>query len=133
MLNQDEKFYDKVLFIKRQLVIPLHPIRDIIERLKEMFIEHSMVLLCKQSDPIAKEVLSEATFEEKMNYAKESLIRVINIIVEAVLIFYNLDTQIKPHDLKRELFINLVTNIVLEGELYFLIFNLISNCFATDL
>jgi len=92
-----------------------------------------MVLLCKESDPQAKEILAEATFEEKMNYVKMSLLRVINVLVDAVLMFYNLDTIIRPIDLKRELFWNLITNFLLEGELYFLMFHLINNCYTKDL
>ena len=43
------------------------------------------------------------------------------------MIFYGLEDQIRNEkDLKREILINLVTNLVLEGELYFLVYNLTS-------
>ena len=47
--------------------------------------------------------------------------------MEVILIFYELDDQIKPFDRTRDLFENLVTNLLLEGQLYFLLFNLCSN------
>jgi hypothetical protein len=62
-----------------------------------------MVLLCKETDPKAKEILADASFEEKMNYVKLSLLRVINVFVDSVLLFYNLASTIRPIDLKREL------------------------------
>lgn len=84
-------------------------------------------------DENAKELLADATFEEKLAYAKASLLRIINVFVDTLLIFYNLDVVVRPHDLKRELFVNLITNIVLSDELYFLVFNVISNCYRNDL
>jgi hypothetical protein len=91
------------------------------------------VLLCVTVDENAQELLYDASFDEKLSYAKASLLRIINVFVDALLVFYDLDTVVKPHDLKREFFVNLVTNIVLSDELYFLIFNVISNCFRDDL
>ena len=84
-------------------------------------------------DENAKELLADATFEEKLAYAKASLLRIINVFVDTLLIFYNLDVVVRPHDLKREFFVNLITNIVLSDELYFLVFNVISNCYRNDL
>ena len=52
----------------------------------------------------------------------------MNALVDATLIFYELDEKIKQRDLTRELFINLVTNFILDGQLYFLVFNLINSC-----
>ena len=132
-LALSKTFYDQVLFIKKHLNVETHPIRAIIEYFKQVFVKNCMVLLCKESDPKAKEILAEATFEEKMNYVKMSLLRVINVLVDSVLMFYALNATIRPIDLKRELFWNLITNFILEGELYFLMFNLVSNCYNKDL
>ena len=49
------------------------------------------------------------------------------MLTEAILIFYELDDQIKSYDRTRDLFENLVTNFLLEGQLYFLLFNLCSS------
>ena len=47
--------------------------------------------------------------------------------MDALTTFYGIENQIKnERDLKRELLINLITNIMLEGEIYFLVYNLIS-------
>lgn len=47
------------------------------------------------------------------------------MFVDSLITFYSLDDYIKnERDLKRELIFNLVTNFVLEGELYFLVYNL---------
>ena len=96
-------------------------------------VKHCMVLLCKDSDESSREILAEATFEEKLAFVKAIIVKMIQICVESILIFYGLDQLIKPIDLKRELFYNLIANFIIEGELYFLVFNLISNCYQADL
>ena len=65
--------------------------------------------------------------EEKMEYAELVILKVISIFVDAVLIFYELEDVIRPFDRSRELFENLVTNLILNGEVYFLLFNLCSS------
>ena len=50
----------------------------------------------------------------------------IEILVDATVMFYELDEFVKPNSLTKELFTNLITNFVLEGELYFLVYNLTS-------
>ena len=65
--------------------------------------------------------------EEKMEYAELVILKVISIFVDAVLIFYELEDVIQPFDRSRELFENLVTNLILNGEVYFLLFNLCSS------
>ena len=104
-----------------------HPIREVIEQFKTHFSDCCMVLLSKDSDCV------QVGFEEKMNYVKETILRTIHVFVDAALIFYGFETLIKPIDLKRELFFNLLANFIIEGNLYFLVFNLISNCYEDDL
>ena len=65
--------------------------------------------------------------EDKMDYAETTILSIIKLFMEAILIFYELDDQIKPFDRTRDLFENLVTNFILEGQLYFLLFNLCSS------
>ena len=67
--------------------------------------------------------------DEKMEFVHHTLLKVINIFVEATLSFYELDDKIGQRKLERELFINLITNFILEGQLYFLVINLTTNCF----
>lgn len=63
----------------------------------------------------------------KLDYVLKSVLKQISIFVDALITFYSLDDQVRnERDLKRELFVNLVTNMVLEGELYFLVHNLTS-------
>lgn len=62
-----------------------------------------------------------------MEYAENTILKIIKLFMEVILIFYELDDQIKPFDRTRDLFENLVTNLLLEGQLYFLLFNLCSN------
>ena len=50
----------------------------------------------------------------------------ISVMVDATLLFYELDDIVKPNSLTKELFTNLITNFIIEGELYFLIYNITS-------
>lgn len=64
---------------------------------------------------------------QKMDYAENVITKAIGMFVEAILIFYELEDQIKSFHRSYELFENLVTNLILEGEVYFLLFNLTSS------
>ena len=56
-----------------------------------------------------------------------TLIDTINMIVEAIIYFYSLQEQCGgKRDIRRELFFNLVTNLVLEQDVYFLMHTLTS-------
>jgi hypothetical protein len=48
-------------------------------------------------------------------------------MVGATAVFYSLEDMVKPNKLSRELFVNMITNLVMEGEIYFLLFNLTSS------
>ena len=89
-----------------------------------------MVLLCRQTD-IAEielgEPLVEVPMAEKMDYAEAIITSAISMFVESILLFYELENQIKSFHRSYELFENLVTNMILEGEVYFLLFNLTSS------
>lgn len=89
-----------------------------------------MVLLCRQTDITEieeSEPLVDVPMAEKMDYAETIVTKAINMFVEAILIFYELDVQIKSFNRSHDLFTNLVTNLILEGEVYFLMFNLTSS------
>lgn len=91
-----------------------------IEKFKQIFIEANMVLLCKAE-------LKEVSNLDKLEYVRDSIVKQINWFVDSLVSFYSLDEQIRgERDLKRELLFNLVANSVLEGELYFLVYNLTS-------
>lgn len=56
---------------------------------------------------------------------ERQILRQINLFVDILLLFYNLEGQVKSErDLKRDLITNLVTNLVLSSEVYFLVYNL---------
>lgn len=62
-----------------------------------------------------------------MEYAENAILDVIKVVTEAILIFYELDDQVRPFDRARDLFVNLVTSLILSEKLYFLLFNLCSS------
>jgi len=54
--------------------------------------------------------------------------------VDSLISFYSIEDQIKgANDLKRELMFNLITNFILEGELYFIVYNLMSGSIEEQL
>mmetsp|Transcript_13130 Transcript_13130/g.17796 ORF Transcript_13130/g.17796 Transcript_13130/m.17796 type:complete len:132 (+) Transcript_13130:995-1390(+) len=124
----NDKIHDLVLYISKQLENQTHPLRATVDYFKEKFVAENMVLLCKQADEdIIDEPLISVPIDDKMDYAETTILGVIKLLTEAILIFYELDDQIRPYDRTRDLFENLVTNYILEGQLYFLIFNLCSS------
>ncbi len=85
------------------------------------------MLLCKSAAEECKDDLTVSTHSSKLDYIHRTLLKVINLFVEAFISFYSLEDQIKGEkDLRRELLFNLVTNFILEGELYFIVYNLTS-------
>jgi len=128
VLMCNDKIHDLVLYISKQLENQTHPLRATVDYFKEKFVAENMVLLCKQADEdIIDEPLISVPIDDKMDYAETTILGVIKLLTEAILIFYELDDQIRPYDRTRDLFENLVTNYILEGQLYFLIFNLCSS------
>ncbi len=65
--------------------------------------------------------------DQKMDYTEFVITKAINMFVEAILMFYELDDSVLTFDRTHDLFQNLVTNLILEGEVYFLMFNLTSS------
>ena len=125
-----EKVHDLVLFISKELSRPNHPVRIAIEMFKTLFHKTHMVLLCRQTDINdieLNEPLVDEQMDQKMDYAEFILTKSINMFVEVVLMFYELDDKVRTFDRTHELFQNLVTNMILEGEVYFLMFNLTSS------
>ena len=127
VLMLSEKVHQLVLFIKKQLQFTTHPLRGVIEKFKSAFVKKNYVLLCRQSaDTDTPEPLSDIPFDSKIAYVQHSVKKMIGVLVDATLMFYELDEIIKPASLSKELFTNLITNYVLEGELYFLVYNITS-------
>jgi hypothetical protein len=61
----------------------------------------------------------------KLELVQKGILKQIGLIVDAVLISYGMEDQIRnERDLKREILINLATNLVLVDTLYFLVYNL---------
>jgi hypothetical protein len=67
-LMLSESVHEIILFIRKQLTFNQHPVRAIIEQFKSRFVAQNMVLLCKQIDESTVEVLSDVSFERKLNY-----------------------------------------------------------------
>ena len=126
VLMLSDKIHQLVLFIKKQLQFTTHPIRGVIEKFKTEFVRKNYVLLCRQTAHNSPEPLSDVSYDDKIDYTQNAVQKMINILVDATLLFYELDELVKPGSLTRELFINLITNFVLEGELYFLVYNITS-------
>ena len=62
-----------------------------------------------------------------MDYVEYILTKALGMFVDALLLFYELEDRVRSFDRTYDLFQNLITNIVLEGEVFFLIFNLTSS------
>ena len=65
-------------------------------------------------------------FDDKIAYVQNYVKKMISVMVDATLLFYEIDDIVKPNSLTKELFTNLITNFIIEGELYFLIYNITS-------
>ena len=69
-----------------------------------------------------------------MDYLERAVLKVINMFVEVLITFYSMEDVIRgERDLRRELLFNLIANLVLDDELYFLIFNLTSTHLEKDI
>lgn len=55
----------------------------------------------------------------------------IKIIVEVILVFYNL--KLGKRDIKRDLMLNMVTNLIIKDEIYLLFIKLYSDDLANDI
>ena len=62
-----------------------------------------------------------------MDYVEYILTKALGMFVDALLLFYELEDRVRSFDRTYDLFQNLITNIVLEGEVFFLMFNLTSS------
>ena len=70
---------------------------------------------------------NDTSASDRLNFVNKSLLKFINVLVDALIVFFRIEDQIRnERDLKRELLFNLVTNLTLDSEVYFLIFNLTS-------
>ena len=85
-----------------------------------------MVLLCKEADGEADEPFTKVDPVAKLEYIDSVLLKMINTLVDCLLTFYQLEEKVPLRALSRELFVNLITNLVLSKELYFLVFHLTS-------
>lgn len=96
--------------------------------------EANMMLLCIGSDDECTNDVMNSTSKEKLDYVQRSILKQINLFVDAFIQFYSFEDVIKSEkDLKRELVFNLVTNLVLTSELYFLCYNLQTSEHESDI
>lgn len=98
-----------------------------IEKFKSYFGDANVMLLCKSAGHGVEGDLNSATYDQKIDFVHRTITRMINLFIDAIIVFYGLEDQIRGEkDLRRELLFNLIANFVLEGELYLLVHNLIS-------
>jgi len=84
-------FHEKVLFMKKQLMFAEHPVKKVIEKFKNLFVESNMVLLCRQVDDDEDEPLADATYERKMKYLYRVVLKTINLLVDILIQFYSME------------------------------------------
>ena len=112
-------FHQKVLQIKNALENKSHPFTLMIEKFKCFIIMECM--------PLLNVNWSEANRQSRVEYIESALYRLIGLFVDALVLFYGLDLEIRnERDLKRELLFNLIGNLILNGEIYFMLYNLTS-------
>ena len=104
MLMLGKIFHEKVLFFKKQMTFAQHPIRLVLDKFKSLFVQYNMDLLCKAVDTGCYEPLSEFTFEKKLEYVQNALLKFIALFVDVLITFYSMEDEIKgERDLRREL------------------------------
>lgn len=114
--------HDKILFIRKHLQYQNHPISLIIEEFKVVYIPANMGMLIKKFEPG-----STVNIQVKLKHVLNSVIQQAWVFVEALVQFYDLLEYVGDQtDLRRELLFNLVTNMLMTGDMYFLVHNLIS-------
>jgi hypothetical protein len=95
------------------------PVRALIEKFKRVFTSNFIVVMARSWNSTEP--------ADRLDFVNKTLLKFINVVVDALIVFYRIEDQIRnERDLKRELLFNLVTNLILDSELYFLIFNLTS-------
>ena len=77
--------------------------RRVIDKFKELFLNDNLVLLCKQqenqTDDFGGEPLVEVPMEEKLGYVQYTILKIINVFVDALLTFYEMDDEVSLRDL----------------------------------
>jgi hypothetical protein len=93
-------------------------LKSVIDKFKVHFVECNEMLLSKAPGQSAE------TGVLKQDYVVKTVTGFINLTVQSLIEFYSLHEEFGgTRDLRRELLINLVTNFVLQKDLYFLVQN----------
>jgi len=114
--------------IKRHLKEKKHPLRELIETFKSSFYEYWLPSLTKASPSSDRSIKEALKTKER---AVDEVHYFIKMLFFATVKFYTI--EIKERDLKKDLLINLLTNIVLTEDVYFILFQLISKSLEPQL
>jgi CRISPR/Cas system CMR-associated protein Cmr3 (group 5 of RAMP superfamily) len=84
-----------------------------------------MFLVCKVAAEGLEDSIVDAEYPRKLEYVQRTLLSQINLFVDALIAFYGLEALVtSTRDLRRELLFNLITNLVLADDVYWLVHNL---------
>lgn len=132
-------FHENLLFIKKQIEKTEHPLNKIITHFRKVFQCQYELLLMKngrlrlhsQQAVVDDFATAKEITRENMNALKKEVKGFIDAIVSAVLKFYEI--KLGPRDIKRDMMVNVLTNVVVKEEIYIIIFNNYSKYYDEDI
>ena len=134
------KFHENLVFIKRQLETASHPIFKIISYFRSVYscqytfllLRNKQVRLMMESDlGETDDSLLPNIHKANTEVLKNEIKGFIEQIVNAVLQFYEIELTRK--DIKRDLMVNMITNIVIREDIYFILFRIYSKMLNDDI
>mmetsp|Transcript_9427 Transcript_9427/g.14434 ORF Transcript_9427/g.14434 Transcript_9427/m.14434 type:complete len:190 (+) Transcript_9427:1289-1858(+) len=118
MLLKSQDFLVKLRAIKHHFDIELHPIRQFIERFKQIFIEQNRLLLYERSLKNPRAELTEFDqFQQEINRCIRDLKVLRGVVQDVIVRFYELEFT-GVNDMNIQLLQNLVSSFIMSGELY---------------
>ena len=150
-LRLSSKFHEKLLFVKKHLEYEQHPIGRIVNHFRNVYSCQYYFLLMKNkkvflrtfnkdegkneqdADMIyqTESLTKRRAIENNVNVLKQEIKGFISCIVSVLLKFYFI--QLPRQDIKRDLFENIITNIILKDEIYVILFSLYSELLEEDI
>jgi hypothetical protein len=133
-LRLSQAFHRRLVFLKQHLDTEIHPIAQIIANFKTFYSCQYQYLLMKNKRILLRPMLPtkekgiprdpKKVVENNVRVLKNELKQFIEQIVVALLSFYSI--KLGPTDIKRELVVNMVTNIILKDEIYIIVYRMLS-------
>lgn len=119
-------FHKKVFQIKTALQNKTHPFTMMLEKLRKFLLSECM--------PMLSQHYPETQKQSRSDYVEQALCRLVTLLVDALILFYAVDLEIRnERDLKRDLFYNLIVNLLINGEMYFMLHNVASLDLETEI